>query len=501
MPQAKHLKSWIDDVKAWPTLTAKHITDYLILKKACDEKEAQNWKSLESYQYYSAGFVGAVWTCKFMQSTEFIFLKSKVRAGQTSAVFHSAWVCIEKTKCLNGLISTDNFEIIVGECTCKAGLGRTCSHIGAICFAIYFANELGYISQTCTDMPCTWNKGTRNVEPALIKAIDFKTETYQNILNKSSDKLIKKARLEVPKPIAYNSYNELAEGWKNAIFADVLKIEGTMASEILQEPLSTTKCSNQIDYHSHDSDTLFASCYVCESFYNKYVNIGEDKIAKIFTMTKTQSQSELWRSSRLVRITASGASSVPKKVSPENYFRNHLTKPFKGNLATEHGTIHEPIAIRQLENTYDIKVEECGTQICSKLPWLSGSPDGKIFGDTILEVKCPLEPDISLKSLSIKKTNCEEGHILTQGGRGYYLQVQLNMLCSNLKKALLYVWTSKEQLPVSVPYDETYVNEEIKRLQKFYFSFYLPRCADMYQMDLLKLSDEYVQFCKTNMCS
>jgi len=107
-----------------------------------------------------------------------------------------------------------------------------------------------------------------------------------------------------------------------------------------------------------------------------------------------------------------------------------------------------------------------------------------------------MEEKINIKSLHIQKTKCDEGHILKPGGRGYYLQIQLNLFCSNLTKALLYVWTSQEQLAISVPYDETYTSETIKRLQRFYFSHYLPRCVDLYKLGRLKLTDEYVNFCK-----
>ncbi|KAJ8050601.1 hypothetical protein HOLleu_03864 [Holothuria leucospilota] len=48
-------------------------------------------------------------------------------------------------------------SIICGHCNCMVGLGKSCSHIGAVLFKIEAAVRLGYTKAACTDMPCKWN--------------------------------------------------------------------------------------------------------------------------------------------------------------------------------------------------------------------------------------------------------------------------------------------------------------------------------------------------------
>lgn len=45
------------------------------------------------------------------------------------------------------ILSNKNGEIHCAHCTCIAGLSETCSHIGAICFAILSINESSETSE------------------------------------------------------------------------------------------------------------------------------------------------------------------------------------------------------------------------------------------------------------------------------------------------------------------------------------------------------------------
>lgn len=58
----------------------------------------------------------------------------------------TAWVVVEK----EGLVR-------FGHCTCMAGLGEVCSHVGAILYALLAAvNKLS--GTACTDEACAWNE-------------------------------------------------------------------------------------------------------------------------------------------------------------------------------------------------------------------------------------------------------------------------------------------------------------------------------------------------------
>ncbi|XP_074036789.1 uncharacterized protein [Leptinotarsa decemlineata] len=78
-----------------------------------------------------------------------------------------------------------------------------------------------------------------------------------------------------------------------------------------------------------------------------------------------------------------------KTTSCVNKVKNLLYATFRGNENTKYGREHEPFAIRQLENDFDVKVEPCGMFIDEYDYIFGASPDGLIEDDAIVEVKCP----------------------------------------------------------------------------------------------------------------
>ena len=55
-----------------------------------------------------------------------------------------------------------------------AGLGESCSHIGAILFKIEAAVRAGYTKKTCTNNAWKWNQNfVKKIKPELIANINF----------------------------------------------------------------------------------------------------------------------------------------------------------------------------------------------------------------------------------------------------------------------------------------------------------------------------------------
>ena len=58
--------------------------------------------------------------------------------------------------------------IETAHCTCMAGLGESCSHIGAILWRLQLHKK------TCTDEVCKWNQDfVKKTKPELIAKINF----------------------------------------------------------------------------------------------------------------------------------------------------------------------------------------------------------------------------------------------------------------------------------------------------------------------------------------
>ncbi|KAL1483046.1 hypothetical protein MTO96_033386 [Rhipicephalus appendiculatus] len=91
-----HLNKWLDDTKLWPNVTSGHIVCCLIKTKACDSRQAEAYKSLDSYNYVQSGWVGQV-LCHKM-SEEMVCLKAEVRPSQAmNKKPWIAWACVKNT--------------------------------------------------------------------------------------------------------------------------------------------------------------------------------------------------------------------------------------------------------------------------------------------------------------------------------------------------------------------------------------------------------------------
>ena len=204
-----------------------------------------------------------------------------------------------------------------------------------------------------------------------------------------------------------------------------------------------------------------------------------------------------------IRITGSTAHKVPIKDTTDsnNFVREHLYPKFIGNKFTKHGQENEILAKEFLvSNGYNI--EETGLHVSPNEKWLSASPDGILDGDTVLEIKSPFPSSkwTNLKELflSNKYDVCcgnDSVFLKEKGNRGYYMQTQLTMFCTGLRKCKLLVWVNPHDFQfVDVEYNLAYINEHLNRLRTFYIKKMLPRIADEFEEDRLKFSKLFIKF-------
>ena len=128
-------------------------------------EEVKNYKSLQSYKYFTSGWVLEVeW--KAYSEEEIILILGKVRHSYASSKppLHP-WVLIKR-----------NEAVIVAHCTCMAGLAETCSHIGAVLHWVEAAVRVN-MSATCTSKENTWLIPTpkENIPFLKLSQINFST--------------------------------------------------------------------------------------------------------------------------------------------------------------------------------------------------------------------------------------------------------------------------------------------------------------------------------------
>ena len=117
----------------------------------------------------------------------------------------------------------------------------------------------------------------------------------------------------------------------------------------------------------------------------------------------------------------------------------------------------------------------------------------------LLEIKCPV---LSKKCESL--TELFSGKLIDvkladgvpqrkpNGTRGYYMQMQMGMLCTGLKRCKLLIQGLSEQVVIDVNFDVKFCADVISEL---YFTDILPRTVVEFLSGRLTLCSKYVNLC------
>ena len=213
----------------------------------------------------------------------------------------------------------------------------------------------------------------------------------------------------------------------------------------------------------------------------KNLKISKETITKY---AQAEQKSPEWFQYRDGRLTGSnfGAANKTNKRNTHNGLLKTLLWPstFKGNMATRHGTVHEPIACDRYEefqknmliengcDPSDFWIEHTGFVVCEKYPWLGASPDMIVHYEKktwVGEIKCPFPG-----------RNGSSGKLYGDIPHYYYDQIQGLMAILELPVCDFVVWTEKEMSVERFVFDRPYFEERLfPNLQTFYVTKYLPR--------------------------
>lgn len=131
---------------------------------------------------------------------------------------------------------------------------------------------------------------------------------------------------------------------------------------------------------------------------------------------------------------------------------------FTGNIATEYGQAHEPLAIMDYFGVTGILPEPCGFFVHPDHDWLGATPDGLIEDHGLIEVKCPFglrnKPEPEFKSAK------DQPH--------YYAQMQVEMACAGRHWVDFYQWAKAGDCIERVDFDHEWWAENLPKLRAFY---------------------------------
>ena len=108
----------------------------------------KNRKSLEAHNQFTSGWVRTVHYYPVEHKSIAIFKAEVTPSQRINDECHTPWVALSMK---------DTVHVIAAHCSCMAGLGESCSHIGALLFKMEAAVRLGYTKKACTSEACKWN--------------------------------------------------------------------------------------------------------------------------------------------------------------------------------------------------------------------------------------------------------------------------------------------------------------------------------------------------------
>ena len=184
-PYEMDKSEWSGDMSDWPDVAYPDIVNYLVFtQSAYTLAELKAYKSLQAYNYFVCGFVQDIGHTKVNGINVFLGkVKHSQRMSESSL---RPWLVIE-----------NDGSVKCGHCTCMAGIGEVCSHVGALLFAIEAAVKIRN-SKTVTEEKAYWMmpNAVNKVEYKKIRDIDF---TSAKTKKKKLDQAIASAS-PVPEP-------------------------------------------------------------------------------------------------------------------------------------------------------------------------------------------------------------------------------------------------------------------------------------------------------------
>lgn len=133
-------------------------------------------------------------------------------------------------------------------------------------------------------------------------------------------------------------------------------------------------------------------------------------------------------------------------------------------------------ALSSFETYTGLKLKRCGLCVCVQRPYLGVSPDGLVFDDSVIEVKCQYtgryEQNIPGKHFSFLEFNADREIVLKHISK-YYFQIQGQLYISKRKYCYYVIFTFKDQFVQKIELDQQYCEGSLlPKLELFYVQFY-----------------------------
>ena len=441
-------------------------------------EEVRNYKSLASYKYFTAGWVLDISWRNYVDS-DCTLVTGKVRHSYSSKTPLRPWVIVRS-----------NGSVVSGHCTCMAGQGETCSHVGAL---LYWMEARVRIRENtpCTSRENKWlmPSAVKDIPYLMLKDIDFTSAEKKMKCDPPKDENTTATFTTTTMP---PTARELSD-----FFDEIATSKPVILS--ITEPYSDgfAQSSEQMP---QALPTLYDPKHL-QLDYLQLVHLSREHIPKTLSLTQqehleelthSQSKSKLWFKYQAGRITGSRVYQVTKTDAhkPALSLLNSVCYPetcqFK-SAATNYGCRHEKDALEayklQLQSgAHDQPmVTPCGFVVSVDKPFIEASPDAfvqcKCCGPGVVEVKCPFciqstSLDSDLPNFCL--TRSQDGCLHLKRDHPYYYQCQLQLYVSQRAYCDFVVWTEADVHVERITEDRPFLEVVIPVAEKFFKLCVLP---------------------------
>ena len=453
-----------------------------------------DYKEQKAYSYFTSRFIFDISFHAIKDCSIYCFLKSKCQPSQRiKDVPHESWVLIHKY----------TGEINSAYCSCFAGLGQTCNHIAALLFRLDHAVKNGETQNACTSKPCVWSSSRKTVESIRVRDMEIVKPRAER-LNLGTIK-----RLNTPAKKNFVKHKP-SEGMSEACF--LASLEGFSPQSVTLAERTPGRRGIHISYDKQlgsetnanlpDSiESIASNCETPDELATKVRSqtYTDDIVSEIERATRDQS-SDVWRSQRIGRITASKFHRVYTRMQTlqkncetdmtavVSEVMEYATPP--SELKTlSYGRRMERQARKCLEAVLkrnghkNLCVSESGLHVSKTLTYIGASPDGMVSCSCcqkmVLEIKCPTT---CMHEVPVaENTECLEqiaGLLKLKRKHKYFTQVLGQMAMANVQMAIFFVYSSRGYHLEVIEFDKVFWNEVLKMLNNFFFTFLVPELVN-----------------------
>ena len=274
-------------------------------------------------------------------------------------------------------------EAICAHCTCMAGAGEVCTHVGALLFTAEGNTEMKR-RQSCTSLPCSWLPPRHQFVPAIkVAEIDFKTPK-----SKQLSRLQSSCKACLMTPPSTEQVNKLHVRLSNTVgkpvalshtpgFSDAYVPLNALAD--FPKPLTELFNKDAIDM-SHQN-----LVEKCSDIYDDYV-ISCDQASLVEENTRQQAKSRIWchqrdsiklRSAIATDVMKPSVSLIKSICYPDLTVNRFVSAACSYGLQYE-GTAQKEYMVAMKKVHVDFEMNMSGLIIDPIYPFMGVSPDGLV---------------------------------------------------------------------------------------------------------------------------